>query len=131
MNKKTRWWPVVAVALLVVGAIRFFPAPGLVIPGELPAEQREAHRLLNFEGIANFRDLGGYPTSDGRQVKWGVLYRAATLAEASDADLRGLALLKLKTLVDFRSAAEKEAEPDRLPDPVGFRVVEIPTLDAG
>ncbi len=131
MNKKKLFWSVFTVALLGVAAIQFVPAPALVIPAALPAEQREAHRLLNFEGITNFRDLGGYPTADGRQVKWGVLYRAATLAESSKADLASLQQLKLATLIDFRSAAEKEKEPDHLPDPTGFKVVEIPTLDEG
>jgi protein-tyrosine phosphatase len=107
------------------------PAPALVIPAQLPAEQRAAHRLLNFEGIPNFRDLGGYPAEDGREVKWGVLYRAATLAESSNGDLQGLQQLNLKTLIDFRSAVEKEEEPNHLPEPAGFDVVEIPTLDDG
>ncbi len=131
MSKKKLFWSLLAVALLAVAAIQFVPAPALVIPAALPAQQREAHRLLNFEGIDNFRDLGGYPTTDGQQVKWGVLYRAATLAESSKADLHGLEQLKLATLIDFRSAAEKQEEPNHLPDPTGFKVVEIPTLDEG
>jgi len=131
LSKKKLFWSVFTVALLGVGVIQFVPAPALVIPAALPVEQREAHRLLNFAGIANFRDLGGYSTAAGQQVKWGVLYRAATLAEPSEADLRGLEQLKLATLIDFRSAAEKEAEPNHLPDPTGFEVVEIPTLDDG
>jgi len=131
LSKKNLFFSGIAIALLGVGIIQFVPAPALVIPAALPAEQREANRLLNFEGIANFRDLGGYPTADGRHVKWGVLYRAAALAEPSTADLRGLKQLKLAALIDFRSAAEKEAEPDLLPDPAGFTLVEIPTLDGG
>jgi protein-tyrosine phosphatase len=131
LNKKTLGWSALAAAALVIATIQFVPAPPLAIPAELPAEQRDAHRLLNFEGIANFRDLGGYTTADGRQVKWGVLYRTATLAHGSDTDLQGIESLGLKTLIDFRSAAEKEAEPNRLPEPAGFEVVEIPTLDDG
>jgi len=131
LSKKNLFFSGIAIALLGVGIIQFVPAPALVIPAALPAEQREAHRLLNFEGIANFRDLGGYPAADGRHVKWGVLYRAAALAEPSTADLRELEQLNLATLIDFRSAAEKEAEPDLLPDPAGFTLVEIPTLDGG
>ncbi len=131
MSKKRVFASLVAVAIVAVAAIQFIPAPALVIPAQLPAEQRVAHRLLNFEGIPNFRDLGGYPTTDGRQVKWGVLYRAGTFAGSSSADLQRLGELDLRTLIDFRSAAEKEAEPNRLPDPAGFNVVEIPTLDDG
>lgn len=131
LNKTVLGWSALACAAFMVAAIQFVPAPALVIPEHLPPEQREAHRLLNFEGIANFRDLGGYNTDDGRQVKWGVLYRTATLTHSSDADLRGIDQLGLKALIDFRSAAEKEAEPNRLPEPREFDVVEIPTLDDG
>lgn len=131
MSKKKIFWSFVAVAMVAMAAIQFVPAPALVVPAELPADQRAAHRLLNFEGIANFRDLGGYPTSDGRQVKWGVLYRAGTFAKSSNADLNGLQTLNLDTLIDFRSSAEKEAEPNRLPDDTAINVIEIPTLDDG
>jgi protein-tyrosine phosphatase len=131
LGKKTLLWSSLALCLLGIGVVQFIPAPPLVIPAGLPLELRSDHRLLNFEGIANFRDLGGYPTGDGRHVKWGVLYRSGTLAHSSNADLQGLAQLDLATMVDFRSAAEKEEEPDRLPEPPGFRVVEIPTLDDG
>ena len=33
-------------------------------------------RRVEIEGCNNFRDLGGYPTSDGRRVRWRVLFRA-------------------------------------------------------
>ena len=102
MGKKNLLWSILAVSLLAVAVVQFVPAPALVIPAALPVGQRDDHRLLNFEGIANFRDLGGYPTGDGRQVKWGVLYRSGTLAHGTDADLEGLERLRLTTLIDFR-----------------------------
>jgi protein-tyrosine phosphatase len=131
LSKTKLFWSLVAIAMLVVAVIQFIPSPALVIPAQQPVAERESHRLLNFEGIANFRDLGGYPTADGRQVNWGVLYRAGTLTGASNADLKGLEQLNLNTLIDFRSTVEKKEEPNHLPDPVGFSVVEIPTLDDG
>jgi protein-tyrosine phosphatase len=117
--------------LVVFAAIQFIPSAPLVIPAQLPAEQRDAHRLLNFEGIANFRDLGGYPAAGDRQVKWGLLYRSGTFAHSSRADLQGLQRLQLSSLIDFRSSMEKEEEPNQLPDPAGFTLVEIPILDDG
>lgn len=120
-----------AVVAIAVALIQFIPAPPLLVPAALPAEQRPAHRLLNFEGISNFRDLGGYTTGDDRHVKWGKLYRSGTFAEASRADLTGLSALKLETFIDFRSSLEKTEEPNRLPDPPGFTVVDIPVLDDG
>lgn len=131
MNKKKIFGLSVAAAALLVAVIQFIPAPPLVVPAELPAAQRSAHRQLNFEGIPNFRDLGGYRTANGKDVKWGKLYRSGSLATASNADLAGLRELHLATFIDFRSGAEKTAEPDRLPDPAGFAVVEIPVLDEG
>ncbi len=120
-----------AAAALAIAVIQFIPSPPLVVPAELAAEERSAHRLLNFEGISNFRDLGGYPAADGRAVKWGKLYRSGHLAKASNADLAGLAALQLASFIDFRSGAEKTEEPNRLPDPASFALVEIPVLDEG
>ncbi len=131
MKKKVLFPAILGVALLALAVIQFIPGPPLVIPAELPAADRAGHRHLNFEGIDNFRDLGGYPTASGATVRWGVLYRSGMLAQASRADLEGLQRLNLSHLIDFRSALEKEAEPDRLPEPHAFEVVEIPTLDGG
>jgi len=131
LNRKKLFWSAFTLLVLIFGVIQFVPSPPLVIPSQLPTDQRQAHRLLNFEGIANFRDLGGYPSDSGKQVKWGTLYRAGTLAHSSDTDLRNLGQLQLVSLIDFRSSQEKEEEPNRLPEPTGFTVVEIPTLDDG
>jgi protein-tyrosine phosphatase len=117
--------------LLAFVLFQFIPQAPVTIPAQLPPQQREVHRHLDFAGIHNFRDLGGYPTLDGRHVKWGLLYRSGSLHGATDTDLEYLQQLGLNTLVDFRSSAEKEEEPDRLPQPSGFQLVEIPTLDGG
>ena len=131
MNKKSLFWSAFGLVILVFAVIQFVPSAPVLVPAQLPEAERAAHRLLNFEGIANFRDLGGYATEDGKMVKWGRLYRSGNLAKASRSDQQVVKQLKLNTMVDFRSAAEKEEEPDQLPQPVPFQVVEIPTLDGG
>ncbi len=131
MNRKTIFWSAFTALALVFAVIQFVPSPPVVIPAALPAAERDAHRLLNFDGIHNFRDLGGYRSGDGRSVRWGRLYRSGTLHGASDADLETLQRLQLAYLVDFRSDVEKREEPNRLPDPRGFTLVEIPILDEG
>jgi protein-tyrosine phosphatase len=131
LKKQTIFGAGIVAAALAVAIVQFIPAPALLVPAQLPADQRSAHRLLNFEGIANFRDLGGYRASDGRAVKWGRLYRSGNFAEASNADLAGLQTLELATFIDFRSGVEKAEEPNRLPEPPGFTVVDIPVLDEG
>ncbi|MCB1731018.1 MAG: tyrosine-protein phosphatase [Halieaceae bacterium] len=131
MTRKKLFWIVFTVLALAVTVIQFIPPEPVVVPAQLPLEQRDSHRLLNFEGIHNLRDLGGYATSDGRQVQWGKLYRSANFAEATPADLAALSQLGLATFIDLRSTPEKAEEPNRLPDPLPFEVVEIPILDEG
>ncbi|MFK7977560.1 MAG: tyrosine-protein phosphatase [Halioglobus sp.] len=131
MLKNRLFWFLLGAIGIIFATIQFVPSPAVVPPATVDVAQREAHRLLKFEGIPNFRDLGGYKTTDGRQVKWGVLYRSGTLHGASRSDLKALEKLNLRTLVDFRSSMEKQEEPDTLPNPVPFDVVYIPTLDDG
>lgn len=84
------------------------------VKNPLSAQQdRIAHsRTVALSGQRNFRDLGGYRTIDGRrQVRWGLLYRSGTLARLSDQDYAILAPLGISTIVDFRTTAERTAEP--------------------
>jgi protein-tyrosine phosphatase len=64
-------------------------------------------------GVRNFRDVGGLPTTDGRRVKHGVLFRSGHLAHA-DADATAfLAGLGLHTIFDFRNRDDIAVEgPD-------------------
>lgn len=131
MTKKRLFWTAFTVLAVALAVVQFVPPEPVLVPAQLPPPQREAHRLLNFEGVDNLRDLGGYATADGRQVQWGKLYRSGHFAEATPADLAALDELGLVTFIDLRSAAEKEAEPDHLPDPLPFELVAIPILDEG
>lgn len=58
---------------------------------------------VQLDGVRNFRDLGGYPTADGRRVKPGTLFRSGHLANATDMDLARLARLPLRTVIDLRN----------------------------
>ncbi len=74
-----------------------------------------AERTLPLSGGVNFRDVGGYRTSDGRAVRWGQIYRAGSLAELTDDDVAYLGRLGLRLSCDLRSAEEVVRRPDRLP----------------
>lgn len=63
-------------------------------------------RHIRLDGDSNFRDLGGYRTTNGRFVKWGLLYRSGNLSKLTDADLVKLETLNIQTVVDFRSGNE-------------------------
>jgi protein-tyrosine phosphatase len=73
---------------------------------------------IALEGAVNFRDLGGYATTDHRRVRRGRVFRSDQLAELSAADLRTVAALGLRTLCDFRADSERAQKPNRqLMDP--------------
>ena len=73
-------------------------------------------RRYGLEGTPNFRDFGGYRTADGRQVKWGYLFRSGQLNHLSEQDLELLGNLNLDLICDFRRLEEQESEPSRLPE---------------
>lgn len=81
-------------------------------------------RHIDFEGIENFRDFGGYDTGHGRPLRRGLLYRSANHAYATDADLARMAELNLAAIVDLRRTQERTREPSRRWPGFGAAVVE-------
>ncbi|MYV97114.1 tyrosine-protein phosphatase [Streptomyces sp. SID3343] len=60
--------------------------------------------------IGNWRDIGGPSAPGGSTVASGVLYRSAHPADATAQDIRLLAELGIRLIVDLRSTPEVEAE---------------------
>src|SRR5690606_31851868 len=73
-----------------------------------------ADRRIGFEGISNFRDLGGYRTASGGRTRWGQLYRADALHGLTPSDLELYGALGVRLVVDLRSDMER----DELPNPM-------------
>jgi len=68
-------------------------------------------RLIMLDGCLNFRDLGGYPTRDGRHVRWRQLFRSDALHLLSPADVAQLReTLCIGDVVDLRSSAEVDTD---------------------
>src|SRR5699024_190093 len=78
-------------------------------------------------GTSNARDLGGPPPAGGRSARSGALLRSDALSALTD---EGLALLAgVGTVIDLRTAAEREGAPDRLPGAEALRILELPLLE--
>ncbi len=66
---------------------------------------------IKLKSVRNARELGGYPSSDGRTVKSGVLLRTAKLDEMTSEDIQILKEhYRLGTIIDFRMALEMASE---------------------
>ncbi|MFT4283947.1 MAG: tyrosine-protein phosphatase, partial [Protaetiibacter sp.] len=65
--------------------------------------------------LPNLRDAGGWPTSDGRRVRTGVLFRSTALDRLDGADADAVAALGIRCVVDFRTETERINQPDRTP----------------
>jgi protein-tyrosine phosphatase len=73
-------------------------------------------RHLNLTGASNFRDLGGYPTREGRSVRWRQIFRSNHLGHLTDDDVAIVRSLGVKSAFDFRGQEERTAAMCRMAD---------------
>lgn len=81
-----------------------------------------------LQGVEGFRDLGGFPTRDGRTTRHGVLFRSPCPSELTPADATLLAQLGMALRIDLRASFELADAPGI---PLGdLPSVHVPILDA-
>ena len=72
----------------------------------LPDVGSDHRRVIPLFAVHNFRDLGGYPTVDGRTTRWNRVFRSDGLNRLTVADVEALRPLGLRTVIDLRTQAE-------------------------
>ena len=77
------------------------PTPDTATPAVL-------ERHITLENALNFRDVGGYPTTDGRHVRWRRMFRAGGLSDLTPAEMLALGAVKVVDLVN-ENTSEREA----------------------
>lgn len=92
-------------------AVQIAPRPYFLVADAAGGQTRVAERLLPLQGGRNFRDLGGYRSADGRQVRWGRIYRSGVMSGLTLEDLKYLSSLGIEVICDLRSIQERTAEP--------------------
>jgi protein-tyrosine phosphatase len=80
----------------------------------MPDHVKQRHVLL--DGAANFRDLGGYETAEGRTLRWHKVFRSDALSALTAADQARLRALGVKLVCDLRLPGERRHAPSALPD---------------
>jgi len=88
------------------------PRPYFLLNAADGRRLRVAERLLPLQGGRNFRDVGGYRAADGRQVRWGRIYRSGVMSGLSPADMAYLSDLGIEAICDLRSRQERANEPN-------------------
>ena len=107
-----------AVALVVWAFGRRGP---LVVPSVLslsagPTYDGAVPRWIELDELANLRDVGGVPTTDGGEIAPGRLLRSDNLQTLTDADVDALLALGVTDVVDLRSDYERDAGGPRSAD---------------
>jgi protein-tyrosine phosphatase len=83
-------------------------------------------RDLIWDGLLNVRDLGGHPTEDGGETRFGSIVRADSVRQLSDEGWETLVEYGVKTVVDLRADEELEADP---PAALPVEVIHVPFIE--
>jgi protein-tyrosine phosphatase len=84
-------------------------------------------RDLVWDGCLNVRDLGGLPTRDGSETRFGEIVRADSIRQLSADGWHALADYGVRTVIDLRSDRELLDDP---PADVRVRVLHVPFMKA-
>lgn len=84
-----------------------------------------SERRVPFEGVTNFRDLGGYAVAGGGHTRWGLVFRADALHLLTPADLVAFEGLGLRAVYDLRGDDERASRPNPVPS------VALPVIGQG
>jgi len=84
-------------------------------------------RDLVWDGCLNVRDLGGLPTADGSETRFGSVVRADSIRELSDDGWQALVEHGVRTVIDLRGDHEREQDP---PAQGPVDVVHVPFMEA-
>ncbi len=82
-------------------------------------------RHIPVEGGYNIRDLGGYPTADGRVTRSNRLIRAGKLFQIPPAGQERLLQYGVKTIIDLRHESEVLKEPDVFAESTSVRYLHL------
>ncbi len=69
-------------------------------------------RNLDFPALLNARDLGGYPTADGRVTRWKSLVRSDNPSRLTPEGMRKVLDYGIRTVIDLRFEHERARYPD-------------------
>ncbi len=89
-------------------------------------EAPDLPRSIPLQGASNLRDLGGWQAAGGLRVRFGQVFRSASLGQLTEADVATLAATGLRSVVDLRGEGERRHAPSNLAALPGVVVHKLP-----
>ncbi|MGD3106713.1 tyrosine-protein phosphatase [Streptomyces sp. YGL11-2] len=115
------------IALLATGAVACGSRPAHHTPTAAAGGPAPAPRSMGLRDAPNARDLGGYRTADGHEIRHGVVYRADALNTLTPAEQQTLTADHITQDLDFRSPVEVATAQDQIP--AGVRRTALPVYN--
>lgn len=84
--------------------------------------------MQNDEPLMNFRELGGYKTEDGKEIRKGFIFRGRALDNLNEKSIRYLESLHLDYVFDLRDSSNQKDKPDYLLP--GVKYVSCPVVES-
>ena len=85
------------------------------------------NRDLTWDGCLNVRELGGLPTADGGETRFGSIVRADSVTQLSEAGWQALVDHGIRSVIDLRGDHEREDDP---PAELLVEVAHVPFMEA-
>jgi protein tyrosine/serine phosphatase len=95
----------------------------------VPTLRQLQPRDLVWDGCLNVRDLGGLPTGDGRETRFGAVVRADSVRALSAEGWESLVAHGIRTVIDLRGGHEQADDPPT-ELPAEIEVVHVPFMEA-
>ena len=96
-------------------------------PLSQPSPPELGRRDLSWDGCLNVRDLGGHPTVDGGETRYGAVVRADSVRQLTKNGWQAAVDYGIRTAIDLRGEHELADDP---PDEIPVDVVHVPFMEA-
>jgi len=111
-----------AVSMTAGDTVKFIPR--VMHPGK--EKDMTYFKRIPMETLVNTRDLGGWPTKDGKVTKYGVIYRTDCPIGISENDKAELLRRGVTLSIDLRGCDEVEDKPSGLANVPGHTYIHCP-----
>ena len=88
-------------------------------------------RLLPFKYINNFRDVGGYQTSQSQSIAWRKIYRSGQPGPLEEDDIQLFHSLGIRLILDLRSDDEESGSYKTYLTDISTQIINLPVIPGG